>query len=181
LTGLFIVLENTIAIGDVVQVGTHAGVVEAMSIRTLRLRDQDGALHILPYSEVTQIINMTKDFAYAVIDMSVAYASDLEHVMNVIRSVGEEMQKDPIFKRVILEPIEILGVEKLGDSAITIRSRIKTRAGKHWDIKRMMLLRLKNRFDSENIEIPFPTVMHLQKFDKAPDVLGNDPISPDQA
>ena len=167
LTGLFIVLENTIAIGDVVKIGDHSGVVEAMSVRTLRLRDQDGALHILPFSEVTQIINMTKDFAFAVVDMAVAYSSDLEHVMSVIRSVGEDLQKDAIFKRVILEPIEILGIEKMGDSSITLRSRMRTRAGKQWDVKRLLLLRLKQRFDLENIEIPFPTVMQLQRESRA--------------
>lgn len=163
LTGLFIVIENTIAIGDIVKIGDHSGTVEAMSVRTLRLRDQNGALHILPFSEVTNIINMTKDFAFAIINVGVAYHSDLDHVMNVIRAVGEDMQKDPIFKRVILEPVEIMGVDNLGDSSITILSRMRTRPGKQWDVKRQFLLKLKQRFDKEGIEIPFPTVMNIQK------------------
>jgi small conductance mechanosensitive channel len=158
LTGLFIVIENTIAIGDVVKIDTHSGVVEGMSIRTLRLRDSDGALHILPFSEVTKIINMTKDFAFAVVDVGVSYDADLNRVMDVIREVGTTLQQDPIFKRVILDPIEILGVEALGDSSITIRSRIRTRPGKQWDVRRMLLLKIKQRFDKEGIDIPFPTV-----------------------
>lgn len=163
LTGLFIVVENTIAIGDVVKIGDHSGSVEAMSMRTLRLRDADGALHILPFSEVTKFVNMTKDFAFAVINVGVAYHSDLEQVMNVMRSVGEQLQNDPVFKRVILEPIEILGVDSLGDSSITLSARIRTRPGKQWDVRRQYLLRLKQRFDKEGIDIPFPTVMNIQK------------------
>ena len=81
--------------------------------------------------------------------------------MNIIRAVGEDLQKDPIFKRVIIEPIEVLGVDKLGDSSITIRSRMRTRPGKQWDVKRMFLLKLKQRFDKEKIEIPFPTVTNI--------------------
>ena len=149
------------------KIGDHKGVVDAMSIRTLRLRDNDGALHILPFSEVTNIINMTKDYSFAVIDLSVAYDSNLDHVMNVIRLVGEDMQKDPIFKRVILEPVEVLGVENLGDSSITIRSRMRTRPGKQWDVRRMFLLKIKQRFDKEGIEIPFPTVTNIQRPHKA--------------
>ena len=162
LTGLFIIVENTIAIGDVVKIGDHSGVVEAMSMRTLRLRDNDGSLHILPFSEVSPIVNMTKDFAFAVIDVGVSYSADLEHVMDVIRSVGDTLQQDPVFKRVILEPIEILGIEKLGDSSITLRSRLRTRAGKQWDVKRMFLLRMKQRFDKEGIEIPYPVTTQIQ-------------------
>lgn len=163
LTGLFIIVENTIAIGDYVKIGDHAGSVEAMSLRTLRIRDNDGALHILPFSEVSQIINMTKDFAFAVIDVGVSYECDLEHAMTVMRSVGDALQQDPIFKRVILEPIEILGIEKLGDSAITLRARIRTRAGKQWDVKRIYLLKMKQRFDKEGIEIPYPIVAQVQR------------------
>jgi moderate conductance mechanosensitive channel len=163
LTGLFIVVENTIAIGDVVTVGTHSGVVEAMSVRTLRLRDMDGALHILPFSEVTQIINMTRGFAYAQIAVGVAYDTDLERAMSVIRSLGEEMQKDPIYKRVILEPIEVLGVDKLGDSSITLLARLRTRPGKQWDVKRMFMLKLVQRFAKEGIDIPFPIVTNVMR------------------
>jgi small conductance mechanosensitive channel len=163
LTGLFIVIENTIAVGDVVKIGSHSGVVESISFRTLRLRDNEGALHILPFSIVTDIVNMTRDFAFAVINVGVSYSSDLEHVMRVIRAVGEDLQKDPVFKRVILEPIEILGVDSLGDSSITISSRLRTRPGKQWDVRRMFLLKLKQAFDKEKIEIPFPTVTSIQK------------------
>ena len=163
LTGLFIVAENTISVGDIVKIGDFGGVVETLSIRTIRLRDSDGSLHILPFSEVTKITNRSKGFGYALVDIAVSYDSDLEHVMSVLREVGAQIQEDPIFKRVILEPIEVMGVENLGDSSITIRARIRTRPNKQWDVRRLLLLRIKQRFDQEKIEIPFPTVTHVVK------------------
>jgi small conductance mechanosensitive channel len=138
-------------------------VVETLSIRTIRLRDGDGSLHIIPFSEVTQITNMTRGFAYALVDIGVSYDSDVERVMAVMREVGASLQEDPLFKRVITEPIEVKGIEKFGDSSITIRARIRTRPGKQWDVKRLLLLRIKQRFDKEGIEMPYPTVMHLTK------------------
>jgi len=163
LTGLFIVIENTVAIGDVVKIADHSGVVEAMTVRTLRLRDADGAVHILPYSEVTKIINMTKDFAYALITIGVGYDSDLNRVIDVIKAVGEDMRQDAKLRASIIDPIEILGVDSFGESAIMLQARIRTRPGRQWDVKRALLLRLKQRFDQEKIEIPYPTVINLQR------------------
>jgi len=167
LTGLFIVIENTIAIGDVVKVGDHSGVVEAMSVRTLRIRDADGAVHILPFSEVGQIVNMTKDFAYALINVGVSYDTNLRHAMDVIKAVGEELRQDTKFRASIIDPIEILGVDKFADSAIILQARIRTRPGRQWDVKRALLLRLKERFDLEKIQIPYPTVMQLMNPEKS--------------
>jgi len=154
LTGLFIVIENTIAIGDVVQIGTHKGTVEAMSIRTLRLRDADGSVHILPFSEVTDLVNMSKDFSYAVVDVGTGLKSRLNDVIEIVRSVGEELQKDPIYKRVIVEPVEVLGVESITDAAVLLRARIRTRPGKQWDVRRMFLMKVKLRMDAEGVEPP---------------------------
>ncbi|MGB9154709.1 MAG: mechanosensitive ion channel domain-containing protein [Alphaproteobacteria bacterium] len=163
LTGLFIVAENSVAVGDVVTIGAFSGVVEALSIRTIRLRDTDGSLYIIPFSEVSKITNMTKGFAYALVDVGVAYDSDLERVMNVLRDIGAQIQADPVFKRVILEPIEVMGIEKFGDSSITIRSRIRTRPGKQWDVRRLLMLRIQQRFAKENIDMPFPTAISITK------------------
>jgi small conductance mechanosensitive channel len=165
LTGLFIVVENTVAVGDVVKIGDFGGVVETLSIRTLRLRDSDGSLHILPFSQVTNITNMTRGYAYALVDVSVAYDNNLENVMTVLRDIGKGLQEDPIFKRVILEPIEVMGIENMGDAAITIRTRIRTRAGKQWDVRRLLLLRIHQRFEKENIGIP--TTVTATQFAKA--------------
>lgn len=163
LTGLFIVMENTVAIGDVVKIGNDAGVIEAIGMRTLRLRDAEGAVHVIPFSSVTTIVNMTKEFGYALVEIGVSYDSDLRKVMDVIKSVADELQKDPQFCVSIVDPVEILGVDSFGDSAINIQARLRTRAGRQWGVKREFLLRLKERFDQEKIEIPFPTVTQVQK------------------
>ncbi len=161
LTGLFIVAENTIAVGDVVKIDGFNGVVEALSIRTIRLRDGDGSLHILPFGQVAQITNMTRDFAYAQVDIGVAYNTNLDYASEIIRKAGAMVQEDPLFKRVILEPVEVLGVETLGDFSITIRARIRTRPGKQWDVRRLFLLRIKQLFDEARIEIPYPTAARI--------------------
>jgi small conductance mechanosensitive channel len=162
LTGMFIILEDTIAVGDVVTIGDNTGVVEGISIRTIRLRDVNGALHSLPFSEITKIINQTKGYSYAVMDLGVAYDTDLKKAMEVMRQTGEELRASPAFQDDILEPTEVTGIEKFGDSAITLRCRIKTKPGKQWDVKYAYLLRIKERFDAEKIEIPYPTMQLLK-------------------
>lgn len=156
ITGLFILIEDTVSVGDVVTAGGHTGVVEDISIRTLRLRDLEGGVHTVPFGDVTSVINLTKDFSYAVLDIGVAYREDTDHVAAVIREVGAELQQDPEHGPKFLEPLEILGVETLGDSAVVIRARIKTKPILQWGIKREMNRRLKKRFDADGIEIPYP-------------------------
>ncbi len=163
LTGLFIIIEDTIAVGDVVAIGEHSGVVESITIRTVRLRDLNGAMHVLPFGEITKFINRTKGFSFAVMDLSVAYNSDLRKVIEVVRDEGTKLEQDPALRDMVMEPIEVLGVENFADSSIAIRARIKTQPGKQWEVRRAFLLRIKERFDAENIEIPFPTVTHVVK------------------
>ncbi|MFA6279964.1 MAG: mechanosensitive ion channel domain-containing protein [Bdellovibrionales bacterium] len=161
LTGLSIILEDNLAVGDWVTIGGNRGVVENLSIRTVRLRDINGSLHIMPFSAISVITNESKIFSYAMMDVGVSYDSDLDRVMEVIRKTGDVLQVDPAFQSIILESIEVLGVEALGDSSIVIRSRIKTKAGKHAVVRRAFLLAIKKAFDAEKIEIPFPTVKHV--------------------
>lgn len=156
ITGLFMLIEDTVAVGDVVTAGGHTGVVEDLSIRTIRLRDLEGSVHVIPFGDVTSVINLTKDFSYAVLDIGVAYREDTDRVSEVIREVGDEMQADPEWSDRFLEPIEIMGVNELADSAVVIRARIKTPPIKQWGVKREYFRRVKKRFDQENIEIPFP-------------------------
>jgi len=163
LTGLFIVLDNTVAVGDVVKIGDHAGLVESMTMRTIRLRDLDGTVHTLPFSEVSKISNMTKDYSYALFNIGVAYDTDLRKAMDVIRALGEEIRQDPVFRYDITAPIEILGVDQLGDYSITIVARLRTRPIRQWDVKRAFLLRLKDKLDEAGIEIPFPVVTQIHK------------------
>lgn len=163
LTGLSIILEDNIAVGDSVIIGGNKGIVENMSIRTIRLRDVNGSLHIMPFSEIGTITNESKTFAFALMDIGVAYDSDLDHVTSVIKKTGMAMRTEQPFQDLILDNIEVMGVESLGDSSIVIRSRIRTIAGRQGDVRRAFLLRIKKAFDAEKIEIPFPTVMQVQK------------------
>jgi len=157
ITGLFILFEDTIAVGDVVDVGgSHSGVVEAISIRTIRLRDVRGAVHTVPFSEVQTVLNMTKDFGFAVIDASIDYAEDVDRVTGVLKAIGADLQTDPQFQGSILEPIDIFGLDQFGPSAIVIRGRIKTRPGKQWAVARAYNRLMKQKFDELGISIPFP-------------------------
>ncbi|MBB4265016.1 mechanosensitive ion channel domain-containing protein [Roseospira visakhapatnamensis] len=156
ITGVFNLLEDTIAVGDVVQVGGHAGVVEAMSIRSLRLRDLSGNLHTIPFNGVDTVTNMTKDFSFYLMDIGVAYRENTDEVCQVIRDIGAELQQDPEYGTVILEPVEVLGVDGFQDSAVIIKARIKTKPIMQWWVGREYNRRLKMRFDALGIEIPFP-------------------------
>lgn len=156
ITGLFILLEDTIAVGDVVTVAGQGGFVTRMTIRTIQMRDLSGNLHTIPFGEVTNIMNMTREFSYYVFDIGVAYREDVDEVMDVVRALGAEMRRDPEFGPMILEPIEILGVDAFADSAVVIKARIKTRPIRQWTVGREFNRRLKKRFDSLGIEIPFP-------------------------
>lgn len=163
LTGLSIILEDNLAVGDSVIIGGHKGVVENLSIRTVRLRDVNGSLHIMPFSEIATITNESKAFAYALMDIGVSYDSDLDKAIAVIKETGDAMRQEKGVQELILESIEVMGVESLGDSSVVIRSRIRTKAGRQGDVRRAFLLRIKKAFDAQNIEIPFPTVMHIRK------------------
>lgn len=156
LTGAFIILEDSISVGDVATVAGHTGVVESMGVRTVRLRDLAGTVHTVPYSEIGAIQNLTKDFSFAVFDIGVAYREDIDAVIAVMIQVAEEQHADPAFADLILEPMEVLGLDQFGDSAVIVKARIKTRPLKQWAVKRDYNRRLKRRFDTEGIEIPFP-------------------------
>ena len=161
LIGLFIVVENTIAIGDSVKLGEHSGTVEAISIRTIRLRDLEGALHSLPFSEVGKISNMSKDFSYALVRVGVALDTDIDTALAAIRAAAQDLQQDPIYQHLILQPVEIMGVDNITDTGITLMARLRTRPAKHWEVRRMFLLHIKQHFDQAKIKPPFATVANL--------------------
>ena len=156
INGLFILFQDTIAVGEVVDVAGHSGVVEHISVRTIGLRDLSGRAHTIPFSEVTTITNHTKDFAFAELDIGVGYREDVDEVMEVIRQIGAELETDPIQGENILEPIQVLGLDQLADSAVVIKARIKTRPMTQWAIKRSFNRLMKYRFDELGIEMPYP-------------------------
>lgn len=156
ITGFFILIEDTVAVGDIVILGGYKGKVEAISIRSIQLRDLQGDVHRIPFSEVTSTTNRSKIFSFASFDIGIAYREDVDHCMNVIREVGNEMRKDPKFAPTIMEDIEIMGVQSFDDSAVIIRARLKVLPGKQLGIQRAFNRLIKMRFDAEGIEIPFP-------------------------
>ncbi|WP_316979655.1 mechanosensitive ion channel domain-containing protein [Shumkonia mesophila] len=173
INGVFILVEDSLAAGDVVTAAGISGVVEQISIRSLRLRGLDGTVHTIPFSTVDTVSNMTKGFSMAVIEAGVAYRESVDEVMEVLKQLGAEMTADPTFGPLIIEPLEMLGVDALGDSAVTIKCRFKTVPLKQWTVGREFNRRMKNRFDELGIEIPFPhqtVYFGVDKQGKAPPV-----------
>jgi small-conductance mechanosensitive channel len=156
LTGFTIILEDLIQVGDVVRLAGHSGVVERITIRKVQLRDQSGIVYTVPFSEITTVENLTKDFSYYVMNVSTAYNEDPDRVMAVLRAVDEDLRADPEVGPFVLEPIEIMGVDQFGESAVVIKARIKTKPSKQWPVGRAFNRRMKLAFDREGIEIPFP-------------------------
>ncbi len=156
ITGFFILIEDTISVGDVADLGGKVGVVEAVTLRIVRLRAYDGQVHTIPYSKISTISNLTKDFSYYVFDVGVAYKEDVDRVMAVMAEVGAELQRERAYRRLIVEPLEIAGVDRFAESAVVIRARMKTRPLQQWTVGREFNRRLKKRFDELGIEIPFP-------------------------
>ncbi|MBC7105396.1 MAG: mechanosensitive ion channel family protein [Firmicutes bacterium] len=154
--GLFLLLENQVRVGDVVQVGDKSGVVEAINLRTLILRDLEGVVHIIPHGSIESISNMTREWSRYVIDVGVAYKEDVDYVMEVLRQIGEELSRDQDYAPDILKPLEVLGVDQFGDSAVVIKVMVTTRPLRQWAVGRELRRRIKKRFDELGIEIPFP-------------------------
>lgn len=156
LTGVFLIVEDIVSVGDIVTIGGSGGLVEQMTLRTIRLRDFDGTLHVFPYGEAQVVHNLTKTFSYYVFDLQVSYGSDIDRALAVMRQVGQEMQADPDFRDKILEAIEVVGVDSLGESGVTLKARIKTQPVQQWTVGREYNRRIKMAFDREGVEIPFP-------------------------
>ena len=157
-TGFFLLLENQIRQGDVVKLGEHAGLVEEVTLRYVQLRDYDGHVHFVPNGQITTVVNMSRGFAQAVIDVGVAYRENVDEVMAVMREVGRELRAVPEFDARILDELEIAGVERWADSAVVIRCRFRCRPLEQWTVRREYLRRLKAAFDAKGIEIPYPHV-----------------------
>jgi moderate conductance mechanosensitive channel len=156
ISGFFILWEDSVRIGDVVEVAGVAGVVEEVELRAIKLRDVSGNLHVVPNGVIDRVKNLTKDYSYSVLDIGVAYRENVDEVMGELQEIAKEVRRDARFADDILEPLEMLGVDQFKDSAVMIKCRIKTEPHKQWRVGREMNRRIKNRFDAKGIEIPFP-------------------------
>ncbi len=155
ITGLFLLLENAMQVGDVVTLGGLSGTVEALSIRTIRLRALDGSVHIIPFSAVTTVTNQTRDYSYAVLDVAIGLNEEPDRISAVLRDIARALREDPAWRAKLTEDLDIMGVEKLTDTAWILRVRIKTLPASRWAVTRELNERIKVRFDAQAIESPF--------------------------
>ncbi|MFC1589881.1 mechanosensitive ion channel domain-containing protein [Candidatus Omnitrophota bacterium] len=156
INGIFILIEGQYRINDVVKVGEHGGLVEDINLRITTLRDLEGRVIIVPNGEIKTVVNYTRGYAQALLDIGVAYKENVDKVMDVIQDIAKEMRKDSYFGRLIKGDLEMFGVDNFADSAVIIKFRIKTLPIKQWEVMREFRRRIKNKFDELGIEIPFP-------------------------
>jgi len=155
-TGFFILLENQMRQGDVVEIAGKSGLVEEITLRYVRLRDYDGNVHYVSNSLISTVTNMSRGFAQSVVEVGVAYRENVDEAIQVMRQTGAELRADAVFGPKILDELEIAGVERWAESAVVLRCRFKVRPLEQWNVRREFLRRLKRAFEAHGIEIPFP-------------------------
>ncbi|SDZ00180.1 mechanosensitive ion channel family protein [Pseudomonas sp. NFIX28] len=156
ITGLFIIIEDSLAIDDYVDVGGHLGTVEGLTIRTVRLRDIDGIVHTIPFSEIKSIKNYSREFGYAIFRVAIPYNMDIDEAIKLMRDVGQKMRTDPLQRRNIWSPLEFQGVESFESGNAILRARFKTAPIKQWEVSRAFNLSLKRHLDEAGMDLATP-------------------------
>jgi small conductance mechanosensitive channel len=163
ISGFFFLVEGQFAVGDVIEIAGKSGVVERMTLRVVMLRDTNGALHMIPNGQISTVSNLTRGWSRAVVDVGVAYGTDVDKALDIFRHEAAGLALDPAWRADLDGSPEVVGVNDLGDSQVTIRTLIRTHPGKQWAVGREFRRRIKNRLDHEGIEIPFPQrMMHIR-------------------
>lgn len=157
INGFFILAQDQIRVGDVVQVAGKNGTVEKVSLKMTVLRDVSGNVHFIPNGVIDTVTNMTKDYSRYLFEVGITYSQDVDRALEVMKEVDASLREDPEYGREIIEPLEILGLDRFADSSVIIRARTMTRPGKQWRVGREFNRRMKIRFDEYGIEFPFPT------------------------
>lgn len=162
IAGFFILLDDQIRVGDVVEIAGKSGAVEKVDLRMTTLRDLSGNVHYVRHGKIDVVTNMTKDYSNYVFDIPISYRENVAGVMDIIRSVDQNMRSDPAFMGDIIAPIEVLGLDHFAESAVIIRARTTTRPSKQWAVAREFNRKLKQAFDDNKIEMPFRQVtLHM--------------------
>jgi small conductance mechanosensitive channel len=156
ISGFFILLDDEVRVGDYVSTSGKNGLVERVNLRMTVLRDYSGNVHYIRNGHIDIVTNMTKDYSRYIFEIGVAYREDVDEVFEVIKLVDDELREDPEYGPLILEPMEIMGLDQFADSALIIKARTKTQPIKQWKVAREFNRRLKKAFDERDIEIPFP-------------------------
>jgi moderate conductance mechanosensitive channel len=173
ISGFFLILEDQVRVGDVAAINGVSGLVEELNLRTIVLRDTEGAVHVFPNGAINTLANRSKDFSYYVIDLPIPYRQDTDRIVALLKDIGAELQADPQFGPFILEPIEVLGVDAFADWSVHLKLRIKTVPLKQWDVGRELRRRIRKVFDREGIEVPYPALAP-----RIPEVPGPRPPAP---
>jgi len=156
ISGFFIILENQYRIGDAIEVAGVSGLVESVSLRRTVLRDLKGRVHTIPNGEIKVVSNLSKEWSRSVLDIGISYGEDMDKVVDLLSQIGKELEAEEPYKSAILEPLQILGLERFGESQLVIRMMVKTVPLKQWEVGRELRKRIKKRFDEKGIQIPFP-------------------------
>lgn len=174
LTGVFMMIEDQYGVGDIIDVGEAAGVVEGITLRSTRLRAVDGTLWHVPNGEIRRVGNRSQGWARALVDVAVAYDTDIDAASDLILAVATDMAEEEDYREIFLDAPEVWGVEALADSSIDIRLVIKTQPGQQWAIARELRRRIKNAFDAAEVEIPFPQQVVWLRTEQAAALGGSD-------
>ena len=158
ISGFFLILEDQVRVGDVASINGVGGLVEQLNLRTIVLRDEEGAVHVFPNGAITTLANRSKDFSYYVITLSLPYSEDPDRIADILRDVGENLRTDPQFGPFILAPLEIFGLDAFGDWAMQLKLRIKTVPQKQWDVGRELRRRIRSAFNKARVQVPFPAL-----------------------
>jgi moderate conductance mechanosensitive channel len=156
ISGFFILFENQFAIGDIIEVAGKSGVVEKMTLRVVVLRDLQGVMHVIPNGEIKVVSNKTRGWSRAVLDVGVAYEANVDRALEVLRDEAAQFSTDKVWGAHLDGPVEVSGVESLGDNSVVLRTLLRTLPGSQWNVAREYRRRIKNRLDREGLEIPFP-------------------------
>ena len=154
MAGIFLLLEDQIRIGDVVNINGTGGKVEEINLRTTVLRAENGAIHIIPNGSIQSLANMTREYSYYLFEVTLAHHADVAQAMRIIEEAGAELAEQPDFKPLVLAPIEVYGVDRLTDRGLLIRARVKTLPAHQHGIGRALNRLVKERLDAAGIEFP---------------------------
>ena len=160
ISGLFLIAEDQVRIGDVIEVNGVGGAVEEINLRTIVLRDVEGTVHTIANGDIRTMANKSKDYSYYVVDIGVGYDDDTDRIVAVVTAAADELRQDPAYAASILAPLEVMGVDAFKPSEVTLRFRIKTQPMKQWEVGRELRRRIKKAFDAQGIQMPGPK-MHI--------------------
>lgn len=163
IAGFFLILENQIRVGDSAEINGVSGLVEAIHLRTVILRDVRGAVHIYPCGSITTTTNLTKDYAYAVVDVQVPLEADPDASITALNDIGAELRSDPDWRGIVIDTVEVLGIDTIGPAGLTIRARIKTLPQRQWEVARELRLRVTKEFTKRGIDLRVQQKMVLER------------------